>query len=92
MTKGHYPFHEISMPTIPINWVGGMAFLVIHGNISQITSPRRLVIEMARKTLVVFSVLMLALLFTSSAVLAVSESSENAHGMDEVAGVLAQGM
>ena len=72
MTKGHNPFHEISMPSFPINRVGGMAFLLIPENISQITSPRRLVIEMARKTLVVFSMLMLALLFTSSAVLAVS--------------------
>ena len=80
------------MPTIPINWVGGMAFLVIHGNISQITTPRRLVIEMARKTLVVFSTLMRALLFTSSAVLAVSESSEIAQGLDVVADELALGM
>ena len=89
MTKGHYPFHEISMPSFPINRVGGMAIILIPGNISQITSPRRLVIEMACKTLVVFSVLMHALLFTSSAVLAVSESSENAQGLGEVAGELA---
>ena len=89
MTKGRYPFHEISKPSFPINRVGAMTFLLIPGNNSQLTSPRRLVIEMARKTLVVFSVLMLALLFTSSAVLAVSESSENAQGLDEVAGEFA---
>ena len=77
------------MPSFPIIKVGAMAFLLIPGNNSLLTSPRRLVIEMARKTLVVFSVLMLALLFTSSAVVAVSESSENALGVGEVVGELA---
>ena len=66
-----------------------MAFLLIPENSSHITSPCWLVIEMARKTLVVFSVLMLALLFTSSAVVAVRESFENAEGLGEVAGELA---
>ena len=76
------------MPSFPINRVGGMAFLLIQNN-SQITSPCRLVIEMARMTLVVFSVLMLVLLFTSSTIVVVSESSENALGVGEGAGELA---